>query len=109
MGLMGIKEKIELLQVVKKRLDAVEVMGWYGISLKQQGKSDNFMGRCPFHSDRNPSLSVSRTKKLFHCFGCGAGGDILAFIKLIDKVSFLEALLKLAQRYGITIQKLGGE
>lgn len=88
-------------ELVKCRVNMIEAMGWYGVNLRRQGNGDNYMGHCPFHDDRHPSLSVHGSKKLFHCFGCGAGGDIFKFVMLVEKVSFSEAVRKLAQKYGL--------
>ncbi len=60
------------------------------VELRKAGKE--FIGRCPFHADKTPSFSVSEEKGLFHCFGCGIGGDVVRFIELIEAVPFKEAL-----------------
>ena len=64
-----------------------------GIELKKNGKS--YHGLCPFHNETNPSLSINPDKNLWQCFGCGAAGDVIRFVELIDKVSFPEAVQQL--------------
>lgn len=75
---------------IKSQTDIVSVITSYGISLEKKGSS--FMGLCPFHEDKNPSLSVDKEKGLFHCFGCGAGGDVFDFVMKKQGVEFKEAL-----------------
>jgi hypothetical protein len=70
-----------------------EVIRSYGVEIRPGGKEQ--IALCPFHPDKNPSLSVNEDKGLFHCFGCGAGGDVFNFVQLIEKVSFKEACERL--------------
>jgi hypothetical protein len=70
-----------------------EVISKY-VELRRAGKEHT--GLCPFHADKNPSLSVNEEKAVFHCFGCGAGGDVIDFIKLIESISFKEACSRLS-------------
>lgn len=72
------------------------------VPLKRTGR--NFMGVCPFHGDKGPSLSVSEDKQLFHCFGCGASGNVIGFIMKIRNLDFIDAVKYLADRAGITIE-----
>ena len=74
------------------------------VNLKQRGRS--FTGLCPFHSEKTPSFTVSREKQLFHCFGCGAGGDVLTFIMRIENLTFGPALRLLAERAGIQLPEV---
>lgn len=90
-------------QEVKKRVDIVKVVQCY-IGLSDKGGGE-WIGLCPFHKDTKPSLSVSSTKGVFNCFGCGASGDVITFIEKIKGISFQEALAKLASDAGITITK----
>lgn len=91
---------------VKSRVDIVELIGRY-VTLKPGGK--NHKGRCPFHPDDTPSLVVSREKGLWHCFGCGAGGDAIGFLMRIERLSFPEALARLAQEVGVELKGGGAK
>jgi DNA primase len=64
-----------------------------GITLKKNDKG--YMGLCPFHADKNPSLSITPSKNLWQCFGCGASGDVIRFVALFDQVDFKEAVKRL--------------
>ncbi|GEM_PF-2234341 len=92
----------ELVQYIKDNVDIVDVISDY-VELKRVGSQ--WMGRCPFHPDKNPSFSVSGEKGLYHCFGCGASGDVIKFIEDIENVSFLEALEILGERVGIDVEE----
>ncbi len=74
------------------------------VSLRKAGNS--YKGLCPFHSEKTPSFTVNRDKGFFHCFGCGAGGDVFKFVELQDKMGFQEAARALAQRFGVPIPEL---
>lgn len=91
---------------VKSRVNIVELIGRY-VTLKPSGK--NFKGRCPFHPDDTPSLMVSPEKGLWHCFGCGAGGDAIGFLMRIERLSFPEALARLAQEVGVELRGGGAK
>ncbi len=86
---------------VKSRLDIAEIVGDY-VSLRVNGHT--YWGRCPFHSEKTPSFSVSKERQTFHCFGCGKGGDIFTFIMEIEHLEFKEALERLAERAGVKLQ-----
>lgn len=90
----------EVVEEVRSRNDIVDVVSGY-ISLKQRG--NNFTACCPFHSDNSPSFSVSRDKQLYHCFGCGEGGNVFTFIMKYENFTFPEAIKYLADRAGITL------
>lgn len=81
---------------IKSQLDLVEYLISQGIELKVVGPSGEYRGRCPFHADDAPSLQVNRRKGLWHCFGCGAGGDVISFVMQRDGVDFRRALAVLA-------------
>ncbi len=85
---------------VRNAADIVEVIAAY-VQLKKRGK--NYLGLCPFHTEKTPSFTVSAEKQMYHCFGCGKGGNIFTFLMEMDKVSFVEAVRSLATKSGINI------
>lgn len=87
---------------IKSRLDLIDVIQEY-IQLKPGGA--NFKAACPFHQEKTPSFMVSRAKQIWHCFGCGAGGDMFTFIQQIEGVEFAEALRILAKKANVTLQR----
>ncbi len=89
-----------VLAELRSAADIVEVIGEH-TKLKKAGRS--WKGLCPFHRERTPSFTVDRDKGLYHCFGCGAGGDVIHFVRQIDRLDFPEAIEFLAQRFGVTI------
>ncbi|MGM9524806.1 MAG: DNA primase [Peptococcaceae bacterium] len=90
----------EILDEIVARCDIVSVVNEY-VPLKRKGS--NYQGLCPFHNEKTPSFSVSPAKQIFHCFGCGKGGNVFRFIMEIEGVSFLEAVEKLAGRAGVKL------
>jgi DNA primase len=92
------------LEEIKARVNIVDLIGRY-VLLKPAGK--NYKARCPFHPDDTPSLMVSPEKGLWHCFGCGAGGDAISFLMRIERLSFQEAVAKLAQELGVELKGTG--
>ncbi|MDA8174233.1 MAG: DNA primase [Nitrospiraceae bacterium] len=90
--------KKNLLEDVKSRLDIVSVIGDY-VSLKKAGS--NYSGLCPFHNEKTPSFMVNPEKQVFHCFGCGVGGDMAAFVMKYESMEFPEALKFLAVKAGL--------
>ncbi len=92
-----------LIEEIKANTDIVEVVSQY-VSLKRKGR--NYFGLCPFHNEKSPSFSVSETKQIFHCFGCGAGGDVIGFLKKIENIEFKDAVEMLAERANITLPKI---
>ena len=92
-------------ETVRRSADIVRVVSDY-MSLKGTGSA--FKGLCPFHSEKTPSFSVHREKQIFHCFGCGAGGDVFAFVMLAEKVSFPEAVRIVAEKCGVPIPAVPG-
>lgn len=88
------------LTAIKEQIDLAQYIRESGVELKQNGT--NLQGLCPFHSDSKPSLSVNPGEKLWNCFGCEAGGDIIRFVELFDKLSFREAVKKLSSHLGNT-------
>ena len=85
---------------VKVNNDILDIISQYVI-LKRSGR--NFLGLCPFHKEKTPSFSVSPDKQIFHCFGCGAGGDVISFICKIENVNYKEAIEILAEKAGLTL------
>ena len=92
-----------LIEEIKANTDIVEIISQY-VSLKRKGR--NYFGLCPFHNEKSPSFSVSETKQIFHCFGCGAGGDVIGFLKKIENIEFKEAVEMLAERANITLPQI---
>lgn len=90
----------EILSEVKEASDIVEVISQY-VHLKRSGR--NYFGLCPFHNEKSPSFSVSPDKQIFHCFGCGVGGNVINFISKIEGIGFKEAVENLAERANITL------
>ncbi|MCK5767922.1 MAG: DNA primase, partial [Candidatus Atribacteria bacterium] len=90
----------DLLEEIRNNCDIVDVISEY-VPLKPAGKS--FKGLCPFHEEKTPSFMVSPEKQLFHCFGCGEGGNVFTFIKKFEKVNFIEAVEILAKKAGIAL------
>jgi DNA primase len=91
-----------LLEELKARLDIVEVISDY-VELKRAGQ--NYKGLCPFHSEKTPSFMVSPDKQIFHCFGCGVGGNVIQFMMKYENLSFPESLRLLARKAGIDLKE----
>lgn len=85
---------------IKNAADIVEVVS-ESVVLKKTGK--NYVGLCPFHSEKTPSFTVSPEKQIFYCFGCSTGGNVFSFLKKHDGISFPDAAKLLARRYGVDI------
>lgn len=92
----------ELLDELRTRNDIVDVVSQY-VTLKRQGR--NYFGLCPFHNEKSPSFSVSPDRQIFHCFGCGVGGNVFHFISKIENISFIESVQMLAERVGMELPK----
>jgi len=91
---------LDFIERVRESNDIVEVVREY-FPLKRAGQ--NYKALCPFHSEKTPSFFVSPSKQIFHCFGCGEGGDVIGFVMKIENISFYEAVKKLAERAGIPV------
>lgn len=89
-----------LLEEIQARIDIADVISQY-VSLKRAGR--NFKALCPFHHEKSPSFMVNRDKQIYHCFGCGEGGDAFAFLMKYEKLSFREAVKALADRAGVSL------
>ncbi len=94
------------LEDFKSKCDIVKVVSHY-VSLEKAGSS--YRGLCPFHEERTPSFYVNPEKKFFHCFGCGAGGDVIEFVKKIENVSFVEAVQRVAEMCGVEPPAFGND
>ena len=94
----------EIIEEILYRTDIESLVGSY-VSLKRSGS--NLVGLCPFHSERSPSFNVSPSKKMFYCFGCGAGGDVITFVMKAENLDYVEAIEFLAAKVGITIPQDG--
>ena len=92
----------ESVERVKQAADIVEVISAH-TDLRRQGA--RYTGLCPFHDERTPSFSVEPQEKLYHCFGCGVGGDVIKFVEEKDGLNFAEAVELLADRYGVEIER----
>ncbi|WP_121611737.1 DNA primase [Mesobacillus foraminis] len=91
----------EKINEIRQAVEIVDVIGDY-VQLKKHGR--NYFGLCPFHGENTPSFSVSPDKQIYHCFGCGAGGNVFSFLMEVDGLSFQEAALKLAERTNIELE-----
>lgn len=93
----------ELIEQIRQETDIVQIIGEY-VQLKRQGR--NYFGLCPFHDEKSPSFSVTEEKQIFHCFGCGKGGNVYTFLMEKEAFSFIDAVTYLADRAGIELPKL---
>jgi DNA primase len=92
------------LDAIKQGNDLAAVVREQGIVLRRRGRT--YFGRCPFHQEQTASFAVSRDAGLFHCFGCGVGGDVIRFVERTQQVPLSEAVRRLARRAGLTIDDL---
>ena len=99
-GVMGNRIPEEVVEQIRTSSDIVEVIGEY-VQLRKQGR--NYFGLCPFHGENSPSFSVSSDKQIFHCFGCGEGGNVFSFLMKMEGLAFTEAVQKLGERNGIAV------
>ena len=91
---------------VRAAADIVKIVGDY-VKLRKAGA--NYMGLCPFHQEKTPSFAVHPLKQIFHCFGCGVGGDVFKFVMQIDNLPFPEALRRVAEKVGVHIDERAGD
>jgi len=94
------------VEEIRSAANIVDVISEF-VQLRKRGK--NFLGLCPFHSEKTPSFTVSEDKQIFHCFGCHAGGNVFKFLMDYEKISFVESIEEVAKRCGITIEYEGAE
>jgi DNA primase len=95
----------EKIDEIRSAVDIVDLVGSY-VKLKKRGKK--FVGLCPFHAEKTPSFNVSPERQMYHCFGCGVGGNAITFVMEYEKVSFPEAVRTLAERAGISLPQSYG-
>jgi DNA primase len=93
------------IEAVKERADIVDVVGEH-VVLKKKGRE--FVGVCPFHDDKSPSMTVSPAKQFYYCFSCGAGGNAIKFLMELQRQSFSEVVLELARKYQLPVETLDG-
>ncbi|SFV64193.1 DNA primase [hydrothermal vent metagenome] len=93
------------IEILKSTIDIIDVVSNY-IELKKAGA--NFKANCPFHGEKTPSFVVSPSKQIYHCFGCGVGGDAIKFVMEIEKLTYPEAIEKVASTYNFTLQYTKG-
>src|SRR6476661_4842604 len=92
----------ETIQQIVTRIDIIEIIGSF-IRLKKRGV--NYIGLCPFHNEKSPSFTVSPSKEIYKCFGCGKSGNTITFLMEHEKYSYVEALRWLANRYNVEIEE----
>ncbi|MFC0558054.1 DNA primase [Halalkalibacter alkalisediminis] len=97
---MSIRIPDEQVDLIRRSADIVEVISDY-VQLKKQGRQ--YIGLCPFHGEKSPSFSVSPDKQLYHCFGCGAGGNVFSFLMELEGLSFIESVRKLGTKLNIDL------
>ena len=90
----------DLVEEIRLKNDIVDVISSY---VKLQKKGSSYFGLCPFHNEKSPSFSVSRSKQMYYCFGCGAGGNVFTFVMEYENYTFAEALRLLAERAGVEV------
>ncbi len=90
----------EKIEDVRQATDIVDLISGF-VKLKKRGK--NYLGLCPFHTEKTPSFSVSAEKQMYHCFGCGVGGNVFTFLMEMEKISFVESVRALADKAGISL------
>ena len=93
----------EIIEEVRQSNDIIDVISQY-VHLKRSGR--NYFGLCPFHNEKSPSFSVSPDKQIFHCFGCGVGGNVFTFLMKIEGINFIEAVQMLAEKSQIQLPTL---
>jgi DNA primase len=94
----------ETIARIRDSADILDVVSDY-VQLKRRGR--NYFGLCPFHQEKTPSFSVNQPKQIFHCFGCGRGGNAITFVMELEKVEFVEAVQRLGEKYGIPVELAG--
>ena len=90
------------IQQILSRIDIIDIIGSF-VKLKKRGT--NYLGQCPFHNEKTPSFTVSPTKEIYKCFGCGKSGNSISFLMEHEKYSYVEALRWLAERYHVEVEE----
>src|ERR1700752_2807346 len=90
------------IQQIQSRIDIIEIVGGF-VKLKKRGA--NYLGLCPFHNEKTPSFTVSPSKEIYKCFGCGKSGNTISFLMEHEKYSYVEALRWLANKYNVEIEE----
>jgi DNA primase len=90
------------IQQITNRIDIIEIVGEY-VKLKKRGA--NYLGNCPFHNEKTPSFTVSPSKEIYKCFGCGKSGNAIGFLMEHEKFSYVETLKWLANKYNIEVEE----
>src|SRR3989338_3932464 len=96
----------QVLDEIQNKVDIVEIISSY-LPLKKAGR--NYKGLCPFHNEKTPSFMVSQDKQIYHCFGCGAGGNIFGFLMRHERLEFPEAVRIMAEKEGLRLPSLGSD
>jgi len=99
---MGRISEDKILQI-RERVDIVEVVSRY-LPLKRSGA--NNQGLCPFHGEKTPSFNVNSTRQIFHCFGCGVGGNVFNFLMRVEGLSFPDAVRRLGEQVGVEVEEV---
>lgn len=92
----------QTIQQILSRIDIIDIVGSF-VKLKKRGV--NYLGLCPFHNEKTPSFTVSPTKEIYKCFGCGRSGNSIGFLMEHEKYSYVEALRWLAARYNVEVEE----
>src|SRR3982751_5845538 len=92
----------QTIEQITNRIDIIDVISEF-VKLKKRGA--NYLGLCPFHNEKTPSFTVSPSKEIYKCFGCGKSGNTISFVMEHEKYSYVDALKWLAAKYGITIEE----
>src|SRR5689334_23503292 len=92
----------QTIQQIQGRIDIIEIIGGF-VKLKKRGA--NYLGLCPFHNEKTPSFTVSPSKEIYKCFGCGKSGNTISFLMEHEKYSYVEALRWLANKYNVEIEE----
>nr|WP_295778092.1 DNA primase [uncultured Intestinibacter sp.] len=100
--MINLNDLKDIIEEIKSRCDIVDVISDY-MQLKSSGS--NYTGLCPFHSEKTGSFMVSKSKQIYKCFGCNAGGDVISFVMRYENVDFMDAVKILARRCGITLER----